>query len=100
MQDRTAKRKKLARSEKRWGYFPGNLRHDGPCNTIGVDIFTTCEEKHGVCDCRSGEDSSGSFFALPLPQKIEIYPAHRRNFMYDAGQEIWPGTPKHGDSSQ
>ena len=44
-----------------------------------------------------GEYDPGNFFALPYLRKETLSLTHRRNYNYDAGQEIWIGTPEPRD---
>ena len=51
---------------------PGKLCRGGPCDPIGVDIFTTRHKECGSCIHGRGGASSGKLFALPFLQKIKI----------------------------
>ena len=65
---------------------PGNLRHGGMFNTIGVDIFTMIHGQYGICLRRSGEDSLGNIFAATCLRKVKISFTHLRNSKYNDGQ--------------
>ena len=62
-------------------------------------IFLQRMTIQGIYLRRSGEDSLGNLFALPIIRKIEISPTHCRNFKYDSSQEIRPRPTRPGDIS-
>ena len=79
--------------------FPGDLQHGGLCYPIGIDIFATCDERHGTHVHGVGEDYSGNLFVLLFPCKIEISPTHHRNLKYNFSQEISPRPTRPRDIS-
>ena len=69
---------------------PGDYRRSNSCDSIGMDIFATRDERHGISVHGSGEASSGNLFASSFLRKIEISPTHCRNLKYNSGQESRP----------
>ena len=82
------------------GISSGKLHHGGMCNPIAMDHFTTRDQKHTICVCRSGEASPGKKIALSILRIIEISPTFCENLKSNSGQERWLGPTKLGDLRQ
>ena len=67
---------------------PRNLRRCDTCDLIGVDIYTTHQNKYKRIVCESGEDALGNLFASPFLRNVKNSLTCFKNSKYNFSQEI------------
>ena len=79
---------------------PGELHSGDWCNSIGMYLIAIGEKRHGICACRSVEDSSRNILPRTFSGKLKVLLTILGKLITSTGKKIRHIPTRPGDISQ